>query len=80
VNLGADDPAISKPYQSDALTLAPACTPIQLPKSGYFPDSGAGGDGLDSPNIAEDFEVHPQTVPDAGLPVNFIRKTGQAAL
>jgi hypothetical protein len=46
--------------------------PIQLPKSGYFTNSGAGGDGLNSLNIAEDFEVHPQTVSDAGLPVNFI--------
>ena len=80
MNLRADDSAISKPYQSKALTLTPACTTIQLPKSGYFPNSGAGGDGLNSPNIAEDFEVHPQTVSDAGLPVNFIWKTGQAAL
>jgi hypothetical protein len=80
VNLRTDDSAISKPYQSKALTLAPACTTIQLPKSGYFPNSGAGGDGLNSLNIAEDFKVHLQTVSDVGLPVNFIGKTGQAAL
>jgi hypothetical protein len=80
VDLRADDSAISKPYQSKALTLAPACTTMQLPKSGYFPDSAAGGDGLSSLNSAEDFEVHPQTVSDAGSPVNFIWKTRQAAL
>jgi hypothetical protein len=59
VNLRADDPAISKPYLSKALTLAPACTAIELPKSGYFPDSGAGGDSLNGLDIAENFEVHP---------------------
>jgi hypothetical protein len=53
---------------------------IQLAKPGYFPNAGAGGDGLNGLYIAEDFEVHPQTVSDVGSPVNFIWKTEQAAL
>jgi hypothetical protein len=53
-----------EPNFSHTLPFPPPTAAVTLSKPRQFPNSGPGGDGLDTGNIAEDFEIHSAMLSD----------------